>query len=56
MVALQLMSHLEGDAVNVALLVPEATQVTRIDLVGALTDHYAPLWLARTPCGLPTSV
>ena len=39
-VALQLMSHLEGDALNVALLVPEATRVARICLVGALTDHY----------------
>ena len=40
MVALQLLSHLEGDALNVPLLVPEATQVTQIGLVGALTDHY----------------
>ena len=39
-VALQLLSHLEGDALNVALLVPEETRVTRIGLVGALTDHY----------------
>ena len=38
-VALQLLSHLEGDALNVALLVPEATRVMRIGLVGALTDH-----------------
>ena len=40
MVALQLLSHLEGDALNVALLVPEATRATRIGLVGVLTDHY----------------
>ena len=39
-IALQLLSHLEGDALNVALLVPEATRVTRIGLVGALTAHY----------------
>ena len=39
-VALQLLSHLEGGALNVALLVPEATRVMRIGLVGVLTDHY----------------
>ena len=39
-VALQLLSHLEGDALNVARLVPEVTRVTRIGLVGVLTDHY----------------
>ena len=33
--ALQLLSHLEGDALNVALLVPES----RLGLVGALTEH-----------------
>ena len=36
-VALQLLSHLEGDTLNVDLLVPEATRVTQIGLVGALT-------------------
>ena len=45
-VTLQLLSHLDGDALNVALLVPEATRVTQIGLVGALTDHYG------TPGGL----
>ena len=30
----------EGDTLNVALFVPESTRVTRIGLVGALTDHY----------------
>ena len=37
---LQLLSHLEGDALNVALLVPEVQRTTRIGLVRALTDHY----------------
>ena len=42
MVALQLLSHLEGDALNVALLVPEVRRATRAELVkfGALTEHY----------------
>ena len=40
MIALQPLSHLEGDALNMALLVSEATRVTQIGLVGALTDHY----------------
>ena len=40
MVALQLLSHLEEDALNVALLVLEAQRATRISLVSALTDHY----------------
>ena len=39
-VALQLLSHLEGDALNVTLLVPEAKRVTRAGLVGQLTEHY----------------
>ena len=39
-VALQLLSHLEGDALNVALLVPEVKEGTRAGLVGALTEHY----------------
>ena len=33
MVALQLLSHLEGDALNVALLVPDAQRATRAALV-----------------------
>ena len=33
-------SHLEGDALNVALLVLEAQRTMRIGLVSALTDHY----------------
>ena len=32
--------HLEGDALNVALLVPETRRATRVGLVGALTAHY----------------
>ena len=39
-VAPQLLSHLEGGALNVALLVKIAT---RIGLVSALTDHYGSL-------------
>ena len=38
--ALQLLSHLEGDTLNMALLVPETRQATRVGLVGALTAHY----------------
>ena len=38
--ALQLLSHLEGDALNVALLVPEARRATRTGLAGTLTEHY----------------
>ena len=39
-VVLQLLSHLEGDALNVALLVPETKRATRAGLVGELTEHY----------------
>ena len=42
-VTLQLLSHLEGDALNVALLVPEVNRATRAGLVGALTEHYGSL-------------
>ena len=38
--ALQLLSHLKGDVLNVALMVPEARRATRTGLVGALTEHY----------------
>ena len=38
--ALQLLSHLEGDALNVALLVPEVRRATQTGPVGALTEHY----------------
>ena len=37
---LQLLSHLEGDTLNVALLVPESKRATRAGLVGALSAHY----------------
>ena len=40
MVALQLLSHLEGDALNVALLVPEVQWTTWAEQIGALTKHY----------------
>ena len=39
-VALQLLSHLEGDALNVALLVPEVKRTTRAGLIGALREYY----------------
>ena len=46
--ALQLLSHLEGDALNVALLVPESRQAMRVGLVGAMTAHYgSPGWLVH---------
>ena len=38
--ALQLFSHLEGDALNVAHLVPLARRLSRSVLVDALTAHY----------------
>ena len=38
--ALQLLSHQEGDALNVALLVPESKRATRAGLVGTLSAHY----------------
>ena len=38
--ALQLFSHLEGDALNVALLVPLPRQLSRTGLEGALSTHY----------------
>ena len=37
---LQLLSHLEGDALNVALLVPMARRTSRKGLVDALSAHY----------------
>ena len=39
-VALQLFSHLEGDALNVALLVPLSRWLSRTGLVDALSAHY----------------
>ena len=38
--ALQLLSHLDGDALNVALLVPESRRVVPGILVRSLSDHY----------------
>ena len=38
--SLQLFSHLEGDALNVAHLVPLARRLSRSGLVDALTAHY----------------
>ena len=39
--ALQLLSHLDGDALNVALLVPESQRVLPGFLVKSLSDHYS---------------
>ena len=41
--ALQLLSHLEGDALNVALLVPVSHRTSRTGLVDALSAHYGSL-------------
>ena len=38
--ALPLLSHLDGDALNVALLVPETQRVLSGVLVRALLEHY----------------
>ena len=38
--ALQLLSHLDGDALNVALLVPESRGVVPGFLIKSLSDHY----------------
>ena len=38
--ALQLLSHLDGDALNVALLVPESQRVVPGLLIKSLSDHY----------------
>ena len=38
--ALQLLSHLEGDALNVALLVPESRRVVPGFFIKSLSDHY----------------
>ena len=38
--ALQLLSHLEGDALNVALLVPISRRTSRTGMVDALLAHY----------------
>ena len=38
--ALQLFSHLEGDALNVALLVPISRRLSRTGLVDVLSAHY----------------
>ena len=40
MAALQLLSHLDGDALNVALLIPESQQVLSGVLMKSLSEHY----------------
>ena len=39
-VALQLLSHLDGDARNVALLMPESQRVIPGVLMNSLSEHY----------------
>ena len=38
--ALQLLSHLEGESLNVSLLVPVSRRTSRTGLVDALSAHY----------------
>ena len=38
--ALQLLSHLDGDALNVALLIPESQRAMPGFLIRSLSDHY----------------
>ena len=38
--ALQLLSHLDGDALNVALLMPESQRVVRGVLMNSLSEHF----------------
>ena len=38
--ALQLLSHLDGDALNVALLVPESHRAVPEFLINSLSEHY----------------
>ena len=38
--ALQILSHREGDALNVALLIPEVRRAMQTGLFGAMTEHY----------------
>ena len=40
MAALQLLPHLVGDALDVALLVPVPRRASRVGLVDALSAHY----------------
>ena len=42
--ALQLLSHLDGDALNIALLVPESRRVVPGFLIKSLSDHYNAPW------------
>ena len=41
--ALQLLSHLDGDALNVALLMPESQRVIPGVLMNSLSEHYGSL-------------
>ena len=57
--ALQLLSHLQGDALNVVLLIPMARRTSRKGLVDALSAHYGSpgrlsdyRWQFEKTCGL----
>ena len=53
--ALQLLSHLQGDALNVAVLVPMSRRTPRKGLVDALSAHYgSPGRLGMIPPFLPS--
>ena len=63
--ALQLLAHLDGEALNVALLVPESQRAVPEFLINALSDHYnSPgrraeykrqlQWVARQPADDPS--
>ena len=54
---LQLLSHLDGDALNVALLVPESRRVKPGFLIKSLSEHYnAPGRLAEYKCQFQRAV
>ena len=50
--ALQLLSHLEGDVLNVALLVPMSRRTSRTGLVDALSAHYGFAFGLSTVCSV----
>ena len=51
--ALQLLSHLDGDALNVALLILESWRVVPGFVIRSLSDHYQ---LSGTSGGIQASV
>ena len=56
--ALQLLYHLDGDALNIALLIPESQRVLSAVLMKSLSEHYgSPGWLVQASVqeGFPSS-